>query len=841
VIACLVISIVGSGLLQADPIQADPTPAYRGRPLVEVLQELEEQGLLLIFSSAVVKPDLRVTVEPSSTEPRAILEEILGALGLEARDGPAGSIVIVAGSRVLGTLRGRVQSVARGLPIAGAVVRIPDVAGPAVTGPDGSFELGELPAGSYDLLVEALGFRGTTLADVRVSPSDDATVIVWLLDQPGFVTEVIVTPSQISVVEQELAARRTVSNQDAVLVPSFGGDISRVVAYLPGVTARDNSAALHIRGSVAGDVSFVLDGLELYDPFHLQDFQSPFTLIDSNIVDRVGGFTADFGDRHGGKLEILTLLPEHPHRGEIEIGTLNSRISYRAPLSDGSGSWLVSARGWYPEALQDTIEIGGGERVDPRFGDLYAKGAFTLSPRFVVSVHGLGVYDHLRFDEPADEDGPGESANALTRNGYFWLSLLNSWTPAVNSETVLSVGSIDRRRDGLSEPQDDRFVVDDDRHVNFIGLRHDSSWKLGERNLLKAGLDVRELRATYRYFSALEDDPSAATSFRQDPDGTSFGVYIAHRIRIARSLTTELGVRWDRQDYTDDRQLSPRFNAVWQPGERTELRLGAGRYYQSQRIHELRVEDGETRFHRAEESYQAEMSFQHRFRAGLRLRLDAYYRRLTRLNPRYENLFQPVEWFPETGSDRVRIAPSRARLQGVELLLHGDVERPLTWWASYALSSAEDVIGSEEIPRSWDQTHTGKVLIGYRWGDRWMISLTGTTHTGWPTTPWPEGEPAPPGGEVEYTPELLEEFLKVRNTDRFERYIRLDAKGRCSFPVPNGRISLTVEVINLTDRENPCCVDEWEFEPRPGGSVDVERVFEHWRGITPSFSLLWEF
>jgi outer membrane receptor protein involved in Fe transport len=580
--------------------------------------------------------------------------------------------------------------------------------------------------------------------------------------------------------------------------------------------------------------------MELYDPFHLQSFQSPFSLIDSNIVDRVdfsaGGFTADFGDRHGGRLEIQTLLPDHPHSGEIELGTLNSRFSFRGPLSNGSGSWLVAARGWYPETFQDNIELGGGERVDPRFGDLYAKTAFNLTSRSILSVHGLAVYDYLDFAEEPDEDGEGESAHALTRNGYLWLSLLNSWTPAVTSETVLSVGAIDRQRDGISAPEDDTFLVDDRRDVDFIGLRHNSSWQLGDAHLLKAGFDARELRAHYRYTSKMENDPNTAISILLAPDGASLGAYLAYRIRIARGFTTEVGLRSDRQDYTGDNQLSPRFNAVWQPGDRTELRLGAGRYYQSQRIHELPIEDGETTFQRAEESYQAEMSFQHRFIGGLRFRLDAYYRRLTRLNPRYENLFKPLELFPETGSDRVRIAPSAARLQGAELLLHGSAERPLTWWVSYAWSSAEDVIDSKDIPRSWDQTHAGKFLVGYRWGDRWMIALSGTVHTGWPTTPVSATATPLPGGGTQ-----INETLEERNSDRFDEYIRLDAKARRSFQLPGSTISLTAEVINLTDRDNACCLDDFMFHPRPKGTVEVDRVFEHWLTLTPTFSLLWEF
>jgi len=679
------------------------------------------------------------------------------------------------------------------------------------------------------------------MARVRVAHGRSETLTVWLQEQPGFLTEVVVTPSQISVVDQDVAARRTTSSADAVLAPGFGGDASRVIGLLPGVTAADNSSAMNVRGSTSADTAVVLDGLELYDPYHLQSFQSPFTLIDSHIVDRIdfsgGGFTADFGDRIGGRLDIRTLQPSPPNHGALEAGTLNSRLTYLAPHSGGTGSWLVSARGWYPEAYHDTIELGGGERVDPRFGDLYMKATFALSPRTVLSAHALGAYDDVKFTEPASASGvPGESADALTRNGYAWVRSLNTWSASFSSETVVSTGSIDRQRTGVSRPQDDTYDVSDSREVLFGGLRHDATWRIGEDQALKAGIEWRRLTARYRYSSGLAGDPASLRTFDSDPTGTSFAAYAAYRSVLAGNLTTELGMRWDRQDYTADSQFSPRFNAVWKPGDETEIRLGVGRYFQSQRIHELHVEDGDTKFHHAEVSYQAELSVQQRLTGTMRFRVDAYYRRINSPAPRYENLFQPIELFPETGSDRVRIDPSHSILQGLELMLLGDPENPLTWWVSYTLASARDEFGTESIPRSWDQPHTGKFLVGYHRDDTWTLSLSGTAHTGWPTTPKTGRIVTLPGGGTQ-----IVETLGERNSDRFETYLRLDAKVARAFALPHGRLTVTAEALNLTNRENECCVDEFDFIPTAAGTVDVKRTFDYWRKLTPSFSVLWEF
>lgn len=717
---------------------AEENPEFRGRRLASVLQDLRARGLNLIYSSAVVTGDLVVTVEPESERPRAILDEILPPLGLTARDGPAGSILIV---------------------------RSPQQA------PE--------PRPSY----------------------------------PVFVEEIVVTPGKLSIVRQDPVSPRTVRHESVLLVPSIGADVSRVIESLPGVTAPDHSAAFSLRGGQPRDAALVLDGLELYEPFHLTSFQSPFSFVDSGIVDRIdvygGGLTADFGDRHGGFVTMSTWAPEDPYRTRIEIGSLNSRFAYGAPTA--SGSFLISARTWYPEALRDTMELGE-DGLDPRFSDAYVRASFHVSPRTSLSVHALAADDRLEFSE-AEEN---ESVDYRSRSSYVWLRALQAWSPEMYSETVLSAGRLDRSREGISEPEDEIVAVSDERAVDLLGLRQDWTWEISGSQLLRAGFDVRRLKAEYRY-------ARSAVSSRLDPAGTSGGIYLAHRARLSPDFATEVGVRWDRQSHTNDHQWSPRLNAVWHPGERSEVRLGLGGFHQSQRIHELHIEDGETAFAPAELSRQAELTWQQELPGRLSLRLDGYYRRLSRLQPRYENLFNPIELFPETEADRVRVKPERARLYGAEILLSGGSDRRFHGWVSYAWSSATDVIDGKGVPRSWDQTHAVKWLFGYRPGERWSLSLSGSAHTGWPTTPV-----TAPGA------------LGPRNSDRFPDYARFDAKASRAFPLSGGRLRLDLEIVNLTDRENVCCVDEISFETREDGTVDVLRELDSWLGITPSLSVTLE-
>jgi VWFA-related protein len=68
---------------------------FAGRPLGDVLRELQAAGLNIVFSSEIVRPIVKVLTEPKAVQPRDILDEILRPHGLEVRSGPGGALLVV--------------------------------------------------------------------------------------------------------------------------------------------------------------------------------------------------------------------------------------------------------------------------------------------------------------------------------------------------------------------------------------------------------------------------------------------------------------------------------------------------------------------------------------------------------------------------------------------------------------------------------------------------------------------------------------------------------------------------------------------------------------------------
>ncbi|HEV8632095.1 MAG TPA: hypothetical protein VGV61_17405, partial [Thermoanaerobaculia bacterium] len=66
-----------------------------GRPLTEALQELQKQGLALVFTSRLVTPDMKVLAEPVASDPRARAEALLAPYGLTVLEEAPGLLVVV--------------------------------------------------------------------------------------------------------------------------------------------------------------------------------------------------------------------------------------------------------------------------------------------------------------------------------------------------------------------------------------------------------------------------------------------------------------------------------------------------------------------------------------------------------------------------------------------------------------------------------------------------------------------------------------------------------------------------------------------------------------------------
>lgn len=860
-------------LLLAVPAVAGP---WLGRTLEDALRELQSRGLPIVFTSQLVRPEMRVLAEPEASDPRRILDQLLAPHGLRAEEGAVGTLVVVRApdaarvSGIAGTVRSRVT----GEPVAGVAVRVtgPRETGPleraaagggieVETDPAGRFEVRDLAPGTWRLEARKPDYLDAEVGAVRVAADRPAEVELTLQPLPFVEEEIVVRPSRLSLLTDEPDAPLSFSRRDIENLPHLARDVFRALTLMPGATGNDLSAQFHIHGGRRDETQILLDGQELYDAFHLKDFDDAVSSVASQGLDRVslstGAFSAHRGDRMSGVLDMRTRSPTGPRRTELGLSLTEAYALSGGGLgrdrSDDRGAWLASARRGFVDLAGRVL---GDE--DPLFWDLFGKVELRLGDRNRLRGHLLGARDQLDFLRTLA--GTTERFDTGYDSTYLWLTHQTTLGDAWLVETTASVSEIGRDRQGGDAAEDERFAVFDHRDTRVLGLAQDWSWQVARGHALEWGFVVRRYDTRYDYFNDIErneldfqipQSPQPVPRFQADVRGEHLGVYVSDRFSPLDRLTLELGLRTDRHTLTDDTLTSPRLNLAWRLGDRHVLRGGWGHFHQSQRSYELQVEDGETRFFRAERSEHWVVGYEGILDPGegapfQALRIEAYRRELRHPRLRYENLFEAVSAFPEVEADRVRIAPDSGRAEGIEVVVRGAAGRVARWWVNYALARARDRIGGQEVDRRIDQRHTFNLHFVQPLGENWRLNLAWRFHTGWPTTRILLVEADPEGPEDPEEPEEPEEpedgpglgfALGPLYGERLSSYHRLDLRASRAWSLPRGELTFFLDVQNIYDRRNPSGFDA-EIDDETGMLV-LSR--EGWPGILPSVGVRWEF
>jgi hypothetical protein len=624
--------------------------------------------------------------------------------------------------------------------------------------------------------------------------------------------------------------------RDAIApLPVPGDDVVRALDWLPGITSSGTTARFGVRGGAGDEALILLDGLEIDEPYHLQDFFASSSILDARAVGRMdvltGVFPAEYGDRMSGVVDMSSADATGPARTTIGVSSINTSVMSSGGLGNG-GSWLVSARSWRPDNVVDTMSLQG-DGLNPSYGDLLAKVEAPLPGGSVLAAHIMMSRDDLRYRT----DAQASQVAAQDDHRYAWLTWKTPWTSRLFSQTVVSSSRAGRGRNGdASEGQAGFVQVDDNRSYGSFGLKQDWIFAAGSRALLKWGFDTRSQEAEYSYRSRLDGPVTSDQDLALQARGSESGAYIGGRFQVLQPVTVELGVRRDRQSLTGESETSPRVNIACDLGGGGVLRGGWGVFHQPQGINELQIEDGVTGFFPAESAEQWDVGFDRRLGQGLTFGVSAYHRAMSSVRPHYENLLDPFQLFPEAEPDRVLIAPDAALARGIELTLAGDRGKAVAWRASYALASTADRIDGAWVPRSWDQRHTFDFSLTYRRGDRWVFGVAGLYHTGWPTTAVTAEQVLGANGAP-----FTQPVFGSLDALRYPAYHRLDASMTRRFPLGGGILGLRVDLMNVYGRANVCCVSDLQYQPQPDGTVRVDRIEGHWPRQVPVFALTFEF
>jgi hypothetical protein len=655
---------------------------------------------------------------------------------------------------------------------------------------NGFYQIPGIGAGTYTLRIRRVGYLGHEQI-VTLAADEQRRVSVRLGETAMVLQGVVVTAEQAAAAARE-PERKVVTPTDIRMVPVPGGsgDLVTYVQTLPGVTTTgDRGGQLFVRGGTPADNLVLVDGIPIYQPFHILGFYSVFP---QDLVSGADFYAGGFGARYQGRTasvldvrlrdgnplgframaSVSPFLTEALAEGPVEGATLLASVR-RSLIEETSGTLLGATQ---PLTFESQLfKVTTTHRSDDR-----------------CSLLALHSADRGRLD-PEDQESQVSWNNVLF--GIRCVTLRRSGQLLEAHWGYTRSGS-DAVARGASRLESSIWRVQHDLHATGrIGLIP-----------VEAGYEI--------YLEAMNYDVSellsSGTQGRDDVWGA--GAYVEPTVPIGSSIEVRPGVALVALPRA---AVEPRLRVRWEPfgPSKTALQGSLGLYRQyvvgisdMRDVSSVFVAWMEAPDREPLEALQGMLGWQQRLGGGFRWSVDGYYKRLTGIPV---TVWSAVAEFTtrlsraegETVGADVRLEYSSTHFSGVvsygysRTLYEASQEEFGTWFG--------EPVQSYHPPH--DRRHQINAILSLDVGNftasaRWQFG------SGFPFTR-PIGfdeafDFARELYQVESTLGTSRLLLDRPFTGRLPALHRLDVSLGRAFDLPFGQMVLQAGVINAFDRRN---------------------------------------
>ncbi len=571
------------------------------------------------------------------------------------------SITAVSGFAQTGSLSGFVTDGDNGEPLelVNVVLRSEDghIRG-AVSNSTGLYVVSGIRPGRYFVKASFIGYRPFT-DTLRYSGVENRHLNITLSVAAGSLDEVVVESERAGGAANLTAGQQTVRPADIELVPApdLSADLAGLITALPGVVALgDRGGQLFVRGGEPTQNLVQIDGVMVYQPFHIVGFYSAFP---ADLLTRTdiyaGGFGGRFGERISSVIDVSTRAGNNRRfEGAVTLSPFISAVRLEGPIVPRRWSFLFSAR-------QSLVDGGASEIIGKElpfsFGDLFGKisgsaGASGRLSAFVPRTHDRGTIAEDRGGALPQEVRWTNIATGIRAVAIPRITPVMVDARASYSSLPTELGSV-KKPERTSRIENLNVAVD----ATFFGVNAD----------VDAGASLRVIRIRNSLGGMYQNIDSTDQSIKH------VGAYVEPEFNIGRNVRLRAGIRAQFFDLRFAPFLEPRLRLIWQNGAH-QISASAGIYHQA----EIGLSDRrdaasvftawttaprpvsgltDVRAGRAPRALHAILGYRASPSAVLELSIESFYKRLTNLFiaewtafPRFTTNLQPATGF-SVGAD----------------------------------------------------------------------------------------------------------------------------------------------------------------------------------------------
>ena len=573
--------------------------------------------------------------------------------------------------------------------------------------------------------------------------------------------------------------------------PLFAGekDIFKFLQLLPGVSAgKDGMSGLLVRGGSNDQTLILYDDVPIYNQAHAYGILSIFSgeTVQSAEVSK-GYISPAYGSRLSALTQIRTR--DGDRRQSLTVGTLSLAGTVDGPIVRNKGSYLVSARYFFPEAVLALV----GNAVRFGFYDLTGKLSYDIHPDHTLS---LGVYsgdDHMANKED------------YARNEYGWgnttasLRLESRWNDNLRSSVVAYYTYLQNRQESEYEDDDFKNWGKTTYKTHEFGARLTFDQRLIKAWSLEYGANISHQRFMPMHSKGYVNGQHKERGYSSE-QLVSGALFLNNRFQWG-GWRADVGIRGAMYDNSEQTRFAvePRAqlaydfgndNAIWLSGTiNSQALVQYNRYYYSMPI------DFWTPFRdgKLQHAWQVALGGRARLRENLTLSLEGYYKRMRNLPLIYDS--------DDFLLGRGGFVYGTGRAWGLEIMLQRQTER-LSLTVSYTYTNSRRSSEGVSYPFEYDVPHDFNTFLSYdvlkRPGRRHTFTFNMSWRSGLPSRLTNESYPDTNGNPIV--------GITAYPSMRMRNYFRSDISYNMERRKRNGVRNWQFSIINWTWHKNPVCI-----------------------------------
>tara|TARA_B110000438_G_scaffold5304_1_gene5290 strand:- start:786 stop:3227 length:2442 start_codon:yes stop_codon:yes gene_type:complete len=516
--------------------------------------------------------------------------------------------ILAINAQQTSTISGFVRDNATGEPLSyvNVFVVIGDSYKGSATNQDGYYVISNLFPGKYNVNASIIGYKMTT--NKVTLASDEKLRLDFRLNVSALEgQEVNVSAERIKFQQSIESSQISLDLREINTVPGFiEADVFRTLQMLPGVqSGGDFSSALYVRGSTPDQNLIMLDGITIYNPYHLGGIFSTFNTDAIKEADfHAGGFPARYGGRMGAILNVINRegnTEKITGSGNISLVTGKALIEGPLPKWKGiKGSWLLSGRRTYFDQFINLV-TGTKGQFPYFFYDYQFKTNLDINQNHRLTYTRFYGDDILRFsssDQSSNNIG-GTSKNTYGvdwpwgnhTNGLTWRWIVS---PSIVAKTFLSSSRYRYDFDFYFDTKE-TYIDNDSTFQNNLAfdvvykdiikdrtLETEIIWKANDKHTVTSGFQIKNINfeLVNKFIITTLD-----TTFTEKPldmrnKTRELAAYIQDKWSVTNNLKLQGGLRLAHYNLHDTLYVEPRIGMKYNFSSDMSFKINWGRYHQ---------------------------------------------------------------------------------------------------------------------------------------------------------------------------------------------------------------------------------------------------------------------